>query len=96
MYSIKDPFEQAKWYLIAYKILYYHPELFPKWESPKDQVYDEIEKGYLKQCLDLGAKNEFVHKTYPEYKNSGTGMMEIDFNHPKVSEVFKFMEQCRE
>lgn len=94
MYLMEDELERLAWYILVNKILYYYSDLFSDWEPVNDRAYDEFEKAYLKLCQERGVKNEFVHKEYPEYPGMATGMMEVDFNHPKVQEVVAFMKEC--
>lgn len=77
--------------IILHKALYYYPEKFPtkilnKWSAP-DETYDGEEKWYLKLTDMLGLVNELVHDVGPTMEHLGIGMMEIDWNNPRVIKV---------
>lgn len=82
------------WRLIEYKLMYYRPELvaMEHWDKLviPDDIYDMLEKMYLRLCLELDLPNSLVHKDYPEFSNvKGEGMMEVDLNRPSVQLVLK-------
>lgn len=84
------------WKIIAYKLMYYNPELIGEGSRKEleidDHSYDALEMEYLALCERLSTKNTVVHKL-PEGASetlkalSTDAMMEPDLTRPSVQLV---------
>jgi len=79
------------WSIIEYKIYYYYPELVhPSWHKKltiHDDLYDELERQYLRLCFALKCFNTNVHKVHFEWQDNTHAMFEVDFDRPSVQLV---------
>lgn len=90
---MNEEFQTVRRLLACYKITYYRPELLP----PKivniltvpDSQYDSMEIRYLQLCEQLGESNTLSHQPQEGFSDriNGTGMMEIDEDHPDVKDA---------
>jgi len=82
-------FIELSWKLIGYKLMYYYPEeVHQSWEAHltiTDTYYDELEKEYLRLCLELDYENTVAGQTQVDGKTvKGSGMTELDSEKPAV------------
>lgn len=85
-------FVRLSWLLLGHKFMYYYPDkVHPSWKSKlaiPDSEYDELEKEYLRLCLELGYENTVAGQTRVDGVDvSGPGMTELDSTRPSVELV---------
>jgi hypothetical protein len=85
----KARFINLSWDLLAYKLYYYFPEkVHSSWKFKldiPDSEYDELEREYLRLCLELGQENTVAGQKQVDGKDvPGTGMTELDESRPSV------------
>jgi len=92
--SLAEKLQPLGWWLIERKLFYYYPDLVHKdwWKelTVPDDIYDEVERNYIKYVFALKLQNFNVHKTYYQWQDDEFqrhAMFEVDFTRPSVQLV---------